>query len=424
MTQFDLSEYDAFLKNDFNSSELANKLLLETNNIHDSTLELETSIKKLGFDLNDINSKIEENVKVNSRTLIDEFDQVEILKEQKDLIKPSINQLSISFDRLDNEIIKPYNECTNLQMALKKIYQTNKLLRFLTFIVHLLNKIEEIDKSENNLSTKPFKNLYDLSVLLNEFNSLSNNPSFNLIKLIRDYIQFSKILIKRCETIIQYQIKNLLKFPIQEYITSSNTNNNFSTNNNNIFVEKSLFNLLSSSMLLNNSNFLSNIELLYTATSKHSINLILRNLNNTKYLPLYIKSLEKPAILVQQLENFMKSTKWIDSNKLLEFTDITVWDYLRSNDLFKLFDADEMKSIGLIDKFWRDIALSVDLNIKEVVNRGGPIVKNLKSIKKKLENEIKNVVMNSYNDKNSQSKTEKLEIRMMLNSITNFEKRK
>ncbi|GAV30077.1 hypothetical protein PMKS-003583 [Pichia membranifaciens] len=221
MENSNLSEYGDYLSKSFNAGELANRLLLETNNTQDSEIELETSIKKLDFDISDLNSKIDDSVRENSGLLIEEFAQVEEFKDEIKKIQPSVNQLNNSFQRLEDEIIKPYNECVNLQMALKKVHQTNKLLRSLTFAIYLINKIEEIDKSENNLSVKPFKQLYNLSTLLRELTSYINNPSLKLIKLIRDYVQFSEILIKRCQNVIQVQIRNLLKFPIQEYVTNT-----------------------------------------------------------------------------------------------------------------------------------------------------------------------------------------------------------
>lgn len=415
----DLSEYNEFLSRDFDAGDIANKLLLETNNTQDSEIELETSIKKLNFDIKDLNSKIDDNVKINSKVLINEFSQIDKFKDEVQLIQPSINQLNNSFQRLDNEIIKPYNECIELQMALKKVHQTNKLLRFLTFAIYLINKIEEIDKSENNLSSKSFKYLYNLSILLNEFTTYSelSNPNLKLIKLIRDYIQFSQILIKRCQNIIQIQSKNLLLFPLQEYVTNNNTNSSNKFNDN----EKSLFNLLSSSILIDNSNFISLIELFYTTSLRHSVNLILRNLNNTKFLPAYIRSIERPSKLIAQLETCLKTIKWVDLNKSKDNeNDITVWQYLINNKASSLF-TDELKNIGLLDKFWKEIAIGVDSGVREVVNRGGPILRNLKNIKKELEISIQNVISNSYGDL---FKPDKLEYIMVLNSITNFEKRK
>lgn len=415
----DLSEYSEFLSRDFNPGDLANKLLLETNSTQDSEIELETSIKKLNFDIKDLNSKIDDNVKVNSKVLVNEFSQIDKFKDEIQLIQPSINQLNNSFQRLDNEIIKPYNECIELQIALKKVHQTNKLLRFLTFAIYLINKIEEIDKSENNLSSKSFKYLYNLSILLNEFTNYSelSNPNLKLIKLIRDYIQFSQILIKRCQNIIQTQSKNLLQFPIQEYVTNNNTNNSKKFSDN----EKSLFNLLSSSILIDNQRFISLIELIYTSSLKHSINLILRNLNNTKFLPAYIRSIERPSKLIGQLETCLKTIKWTDINKSKSNDDdITVWQYLVNNNISLLF-TDELQNIGLLDKFWKEVAIGVDSGVREVVNRGGPILRNLKNIKKEIEISIQNVISNSYGDS---FKSDKLEYIMVLNSITNFEKRK
>lgn len=302
-------------------------------------------------------------------------------------------------------------------MALKKVHQTNKLLRSLTFAIYLINRIEEIDKSENNLSMKPFKQLYNLSVLLKELSSYINNPSLKLIKLIRDYVQFCEILIKRCQSIIQVQIRNLLKFPIQEYVT------NVTVSGNNLDSEKSLFNLLSSKVLLDGENVISSTELIYTACSKHSINLILRNLNNTKYLPSYIRSLERPSRLVAQLEKCMKSIIWIEDSTRDDEPAVSVWDHIISANISPIFGED-LNSMGLLDKFWREIALGVDGGVREVVNRGGPIVRNLKNIKGELESAIEQVVGSSYSETEEAFKSDKLEYRMVLNSITNFEKRK
>lgn len=417
MESSNLAEYGDYLCKDFSAGEIANKLLLETNNTQDSEIELETSIKKLNFDISDLNSKIDENVRANSGLLIEEFGQVEKFKDEIKIIQPSVNQLNNSFQRLENEVLKPYNECVNLQMALKKVHQTNKLLRSLTFAIYLINRIEEIDKSENNLSMKPFKQLYNLSVLLKELSSYINNPSLKLIKLIRDYVQFCEILIKRCQSIIQVQIRNLLKFPIQEYVT------NVTVSGNNLDSEKSLFNLLSSKVLLDGENVISSTELIYTACSKHSINLILRNLNNTKYLPSYIRSLERPSRLVAQLEKCMKSIIWIEDSTRDDEPAVSVWDHIISANISPIFGED-LNSMGLLDKFWREIALGVDGGVREVVNRGGPIVRNLKNIKGELESAIELVVGSSYSETEEAFKSDKLEYRMVLNSITNFEKRK
>lgn len=404
----DLSEYNKYNEADFEPSKIANQLLLETNNTQTSVLELETSVKKLNFDSKDIDLKVDELIRNNNNELINEFKKIELLNNEINKIKPSVNHLNNSFNRLDNEITKPFNECNNLQSAIKKIHQTNKLLRSLTFAIYLITKIEEIDKSENNLSVKPFKNLYNLSVLLFELNKHLNNSTINSIKLVRDYIQFYEILIVRCQKIISYQIKTLI---------------NFSPNDNKIYdYEKILNNLILSSSFIN-EKFLSNtIDLVFNTSVKYSVNLILRNLNNTRYLPSYIKSLDKPAKVISQLDKILKANNWMDgqTGKLDEQPNQTsIWEYLISTNQSKIITK-EIKDLNLLDKFWRDIALSVDSGVEDVVKRGGPIVKNLKDIKPELENSVKAVVTSSYESQESG----KLEVRMMLNSVTNFEKRK
>ncbi|CAI8497807.1 unnamed protein product [Pichia kudriavzevii] len=213
---------------------------------------------------------------------------------------------------------------------------------------------------------------------------------------------------KRCDTVIQYQTKNLLKFPIQEYVNPAH----ISTNNPE---EKSIFNIISASVSLDIKKATAIIELFYTASSKHSVNLILRNLNNTKYLPPYIRSLERPAKLVSQLEKELKAIKMNDASTSL-------WNFLLDDEPFVLLTRDEMENISLLDKFWRDVALGIDSGVKEIVNKGGPIVNSLKKIKPQLELEVTKLVTSSYEECGSQKG--KIETRMMVNSVTNFERRK
>lgn len=116
--------------------------------------------------------------------------------------------------------------------------------------------------------------------------------------------------------------------------------------------------------------------------------------------------------------------KWVD-----EFgsgnTEVSVWDHLLSTNASLILGGDEERqSRGLLDRYWREIALGVDSGVREVVNRGGPIVRNLKNIKGELEKAIGEVVSGSYSEMGEPFKVDKLEYRMMLNSITNFERRK
>lgn len=352
-----IDEYDIYEDNGFNATEIANKLLLETNNPQDTKLDLETSNKKLGFCSSDLNLKIENLIKSNTKPFINELEQVEKLKDEVSTVKPSMQQLKSSYDRLDNEIVKPYNECVRLQDALKKINQTNKILRKLSYIMYLIYKIEEIDKSEGSLNSKPLRRLSDLCSLLADLKEVSNNIDIQSIKIVRDYIEFSKILTNTCENIINIQIRNLTK---------------------DVPTEKHVKNLMSSIDSLSKIGVFKADKLekvkaqIFSECLKSSITIILRNLNNTKSLPSYVRNLDKSVKLIVQ--------------------------------------------IGCsADEFWKELAIGIEPGVKDIVNKGGPIVKNLKLIKNDLETEIKDVVGKSSG---------KMETTMMLNSLTNFEKRR
>lgn len=350
-------EYEIYEESEFNAVEVANKLLLETNYPQDTKLDLETSNKKLGFCSSDLNIKIENLVKSNTKPFIDEVDQVEKSKDEVTSVKPSMEQLKLSYDRLDNEIVKPYNECVKLQDALKKLNQTNKILRNLSYIMYIINKIEEIDKSENSLNSKPLRKLSELCSLLADFTEFSKTVELKSIKIVRDYIDFTKILSKNCENIVNIQIKNLTKdLPSEKHVKNLISSVNSLTKMG-VFKSEKLEKVKSQ---------------VFSECLKSSISIILKNLNSTKNLPTYIRNLDKSVKLLVQ--------------------------------------------IGCsADEFWKELAVGIEPGVKETVNRGGPIVKNLKLIKNDLETEIKDVVGKTSG---------KLETTMMINSLTNFEKRR
>lgn len=67
----DLEDFDSLLETNFDAKQFGNDLLKVTNNINTTTLDLNTSLKKLKYDLHEIDSRIDQLVNNKPSEIID-----------------------------------------------------------------------------------------------------------------------------------------------------------------------------------------------------------------------------------------------------------------------------------------------------------------------------------------------------------------
>ena len=343
--------------------------LQETNATDTQILDLQTPIKKLKFELNDLNSNILTIIESNTSIINENFQNLDKLSNELSINK-SFNYLNNSYNRINNEILNPFNQCNEILIAINNINKTNKNLRNLSYLINILSKIESIDKSEKSLSNKPFKNLLNLSKLINEFeNNIKLDKNLLKINIINQYNEYINRVLKNCQLIINNNINSILKF-----------------NDDNSDNDKSILNLVNSSKILNESNFDQLIKQIFNSCLNYSINSIIRNLNNSKNLTKFISSLIKPVMIL-----------------------ITINEISNSNS-----NLDEI--------YWKELSISINNGLREVISRGGPVLKNLVIIREEIISSINKLFEKVYQDENIR-KTKNIQLQMMINSLSNFQKR-
>ncbi|KAG7888058.1 hypothetical protein KL936_004076 [Ogataea polymorpha] len=384
-----MSEYAAYLE-DFDPLRYANELVVSTNNVEESELDLTTSIKRLQFDLKDVEKRLQKTASENYTTLISELDTAEELHNTIQLIKPSLKQVNASYARLETEILQPYNESSNLHSALRKIHQTSNLLRSSTYFIYLISRIEEIDKTDQELNKKPFKSLISLARLLNQVKiHLADSPFLKSLKLVRDYESFQQLQTAKVMDICNTHLKNLsLSYDAQ-----------------------SMLNLINALSIMSSESFYNQLQQLLSLKIAAAINLIIKNLNNTKSLDRVFAEVSASGRLINQLEKVMRSNKWQDANNTKDTQPSTLTIYEKVNSVLQFGS-----SLGTL--FWKDTAIGVEPKFKEIVTRGGPIARNLRQLKEEIKNFIKNAVLDSFD---GDRVPECLEVRMMLNSVASLD---
>ncbi|GME66803.1 unnamed protein product [[Candida] boidinii] len=438
----DLTDYESYLDPDFKSTEFANELVMATNNSDDSNLDLSTPMKRLQFDLKDIDKKLKKLSNDNYIELIKNFNKLDELNVAVKIIDPSISLLNNSYDRLNNEIAKPYDEALTLHSALKRLHTTSTLLRSSTYFLYLIQQIEEsfslLQARINKLQIKSHlqqtqQNYYQqqqnqhnqqyqiqddpesfkllLRCCKNQYSlrqHLSESPFLKSLKLVRDYELFLK----------DRNLKSL------EICTSNIKSFNLNTS------EAAMSNIILSLIYLSPETLYNLIQQILSTQTVSSISFLVHTLNSPKSFNSIMSDVMERAKYVSKLQTVMGKVTWpLSETEATHQPNGKDEDILNNNNnsttgrmsiLKKVTKILELQDI--LSTFWKDVAVGFEPKLRETMNKGGPVAKALRTFSEQIKNSIKaNVVASGYI---KPLKEDSIEVRMMLNSVRSLDMRR
>ncbi len=400
----DLSDYDTFLEPDFNPISFANDLLLATNSSQNE-LDLSTSIKRVKFDINNIDLNLEKISTDDHDNLIKEIHKSITSKELFQQITPQLDHVNSSYQRLEKDIIDPYKEATKIQDALKKLHSTSYLLRSVTYFLYLVQQIEDFSNSEEISNTIPnnskinTKLLVKLSKYHQQLNThISKNPNLKSLRIVREY---EPIAIERTRSLLQL-LKNSIKSIDERSIKSKS--------------DIELKEIFQSLALLDKSELYNSIRELLSTNVIISVNFLTRVLNSPRNLENALDEVAKKGTLISNI------SKLLDQIDLNSITDVESLSTSSQNNVSKkslLNDLlDSLEIVNLLSVFWRDVAKKFELKFKETMNRGGPVAKSLSSYKE----QIRGSIIKKVTQSDASISKDGIEVRMMLNSVSTLER--
>ncbi|ODQ57790.1 hypothetical protein WICANDRAFT_65138 [Wickerhamomyces anomalus NRRL Y-366-8] len=400
----DLSDYDTFLEPDFNPISFANDLLLATNSSQNE-LDLSTSIKRVKFDINNIDLNLEKISTDDHDNLIKEIHKSITSKELFQQITPQLDHVNSSYQRLEKDIIDPYKEATKIQDALKKLHSTSYLLRSVTYFLYLVQQIEDFSNSEEISNTIPnnskinTKLLVKLSKYHQQLNThISKNPNLKSLRIVREY---EPIAIERTRSLLQL-LKNSIKSIDERSIKSKS--------------DIELKEIFQSLALLDKSELYNSIRELLSTNVIISVNFLTRVLNSPRNLENALDEVAKKGTLISKI------SKILDQIDLNSITDVESLSTSSQNNVSKkslLNDLlDSLEIVNLLSVFWRDVAKKFELKFKETMNRGGPVAKSLSSYKE----QIRASIIKKVTQSDASISKDGIEVRMMLNSVSTLER--
>lgn len=400
----DLSDYDTFLEPDFNPISFANDLLLATNSSQNE-LDLSTSIKRVKFDINNIDLNLEKISTDDHDNLIKEIHKSITSKELFQQITPQLDHVNSSYQRLEKDIIDPYKEATKIQDALKKLHSTSYLLRSVTYFLYLVQQIEDFSNSEEISNTIPnnskinTKLLVKLSKYHQQLNThISKNPNLKSLRIVKEY---EPIAIERTRSLLQL-LKNSIKSIDERSIKSKS--------------DIELKETFQSLALLDKSELYNSIRELLSTNVIISVNFLTRVLNSPRNLENALDEVAKKGTLISNI------SKVLDQIDLNSITDVESLSTNSQNNISKrslLNDLlDSLEIVNLLSVFWRDVAKKFELKFKETMNRGGPVAKSLSSYKE----QIRASIIKKVTQSDASISKDGIEVRMMLNSVSTLER--
>lgn len=373
-----LEDFELFLEDDFDVHRFGNDLIKATNT-DDSTAELDidTPIKKINYDIGEIDTRIEQLINNNPLQILDQISRAKTARATvRDGLTPSLDYLDMSYKRLQ-EVSEPYEKAQKLQNVLSKVHQTSMLLRDALIYIHLVNSIKSIKETTPRLN--PQKSL-ELASLHSQL-QLGISQRANL-KSLR--------LIKKFDTeVVEPSFKELFNYLTTELDRVGSESEKLNNNKENVVI------LLRALHSLSPQEFANTVQRIVLSHIQSSIQSLVKTINFVKSFPSAMELAVKKGYTVFLLQSFLRDIKSDNTNLLNEYTS-------------------HMKPKPLTPKefYWTQVSNGFKKDLEVSYKRGGPVGKVLQKSREFIEQTIRRNMANSPGNADYED-----DIQIMLNSI-------
>ncbi|CAN3374930.1 hypothetical protein DIURU_003687 [Diutina rugosa] len=330
-----MNDFEAYLDPEFQAPTFARDLLVATNGPDADELEVETAIKRLRFDVDECDKRMSSIAGHNYQELVGNFDRIQQLQKVMDSrVAPAVDRINSSFDRINAEVVQPYEEAANTNAALKRIHTTLAMLRGVSVFMVIVQQLEELTSEPSSLP-KQARLLHQLQQVLDDQSTL------NQIRLVRNYQPIA--------TSKRQSLVNECGQSITSLVSHAQT---FTTTNSELkYRMQALY-------LVDPEEFKSAITKIVTKNVTSASAQLQRALNSPRNFPEILGDIKTTqSQFFDTLEEIIAAADSEDDE----------------------IDLKSAVSDDLIGEFWSKLALRFKKNIAATMARGGPIAKNLRS---------------------------------------------
>ncbi|KAK5780279.1 Golgi transport complex subunit COG5 PWA37_000793 [Arxiozyma heterogenica] len=394
----ELKDFDNVLQDPFSPVKFANDLLLMTNKgssndtseelqNSNNVIDLDTSIKKINFDLNEIDKLYERVLSKNSNILINHiYESKQNSENISNGLLASLNFVELSYERLNNEVYKPYELSQKLQSTLNKVHQTSTLLRDSLLYLYIFNMIKtltpQLTTNSKSAGSSIVTNNKQKENEKEENNSNNKNRTFLLLKLSSLYYQLQLTLGKNINLISLTTIKNLqndwIKNNQRQLIRNlSNTlyqhcnylNHPIQKGQQLDEINQLICKLAQSLYLLSPKDFNFSINKFMESLITTNSQILIKTINNVKEFP---SALSRVTTNVESLNVLQDLLSMVTIDSLTQKTLLSII-FINNN-----FSSPSHSSNHSLEEIhWMKVSQLFKKELEISFNRGGPVGKNL-----------------------------------------------
>ncbi|CCK71635.1 Golgi transport complex subunit COG5 KNAG_0H02210 [Huiozyma naganishii CBS 8797] len=327
-------------------------------------LDIETPMKRLAFDMDEVNSRIDSIINQNSSVLLGEFSKNEASKQMiHDGLDTSLNYINMSYKRLEDEVMSPYENANVLQNALNKIHQTSTLLRDAVIYLHIYQNIKELLREQTNAKYHDFEldKIYKLASLYSQLElTVQNNINVKSLQLIKqienDFVK------KNSKDLLNYLSVSLMR-EMGEFVRRAATTADGSLD----FQPDRVVKLSKALNMLSSAEFAAILNKLVLSLVNADCQTLTRTINSIRDFSVRFKEIMRMDSGLQQLETLLARVPAPNANLKVHKTLLTVY----------LFAQRDSKISNLRDVYWYKLSPAFKKQVEISYNRGGPVGKSL-----------------------------------------------
>lgn len=384
-SSYGLDDFEALFQETFNPSQFSNELLKVTSpNLDTNELDIKTALKKVKYDIAELDDRINKEIKENAFDFLDRLNKKSLANDcVKNTLQLSLNYLSMSFERLSQQVLKPYDHAIKLQSALSKIHQTSSSLRDALIYLHIATQIKSLSLDQNN------KNYLDTCLKLASLHlqikvNLKNNPNLESLELIKKIEQ----------DIIHTKRQELLRS------LSDNLSKECSDNCKNEGKKNTIQSLSIALFTLSSDGFITTWDKIISSKCQNSIQQLVKVITSIKNFDIAMNIAVKHGYDIHELENILQ-VSYIENSNLLR-------EYLT-----------QKNSLNLREIFWTRVSNSFQKDFEISFNRGGPVGKSLSANSEFIKSTISKFMPESCEGESYEN-----ELNLMMKSVSILDKPK
>lgn len=185
--------------------EEANRLLKATVTSLDSHTDFNPSIKRCQYDLDDINEKINLEIKANAPALLECASTLNEAGNKMSVIEPDLENVRQECSRLHREFVSPYERLEKAFLAAQKLTNTANLVRNLCSYLGLSQQLANIDETN-----APSVDIHSAAKLICQIEELlAECPSLRSMEVVRTH---EKTLGQTRDKLIDTSLKTVRDF--------------------------------------------------------------------------------------------------------------------------------------------------------------------------------------------------------------------